>query len=173
MRKAFQMATAVQAGKHISLGVSRFNVLVAQGVIKRMPAGKYNLDEVRSTYCLHAQRVMAGRAEDGGATLSKQRAKLAAAQTEKAEFQNALARGDFVNVNIMRRFTEVLFTNFREQSLSMAGKISDSLTPFTPKDRTEIYDVIHREVHEMLEEFSNPAGVLGRAIAETAAKGKA
>jgi hypothetical protein len=74
---------------------------------------------------------------------------------------------------VMQRYAGVLFTTFREQSLGMAGKLSDSLTPFTPKDRAEIYEIIQREMREMLEEFSNPDGVIGRAISETTAKGKA
>jgi capsid protein len=108
-----------------------------------------------------------------GKSLSTQRARLADAQATKAEFNNAVVRGDYVKVSVMERYAGVLFTTFREQSLGMAGKTADSLTPFTPKDRAEIYEIIQREMRQMLEEFSDPNGVIGRAISETATRAKA
>jgi hypothetical protein len=104
----------------------------------------------------------------GGKSLSTQRARLANAQATKAEFQNALACGDYVKVSVMRRFVEVMFNNFREQCLSLAGKVADSLTPYTPQDRSAVHAAIKSEVVQMLEGFADPQGVIGRAVSETA-----
>jgi hypothetical protein len=161
------MASAAVAAKHIFISPTRFRDLVAVGKIKRKPSGRYALDEVREQYITNMQRTLQGRGgADGGATLSKQRARLANAQA--AEFKNAVAQGAYVSLNIMQRMTETMFTVFREQSLSLAGKIADSLTPFTPKDRGEIHEVIRVEVYAMLEDFADPEGVIGRAVSETA-----
>src|SRR3981081_3663724 len=70
----FVMVTAVKAARHICLSPSRFRDLVDAGVFARMPPGKYDLTTVREAYCLHAQRVMAGRGDDGGKSLSERRA---------------------------------------------------------------------------------------------------
>jgi hypothetical protein len=67
------MATAVSP--------SRFRDLIGT-VFTKSPSGKYNLDRVRKEYCLHAQKVMAGRGDDGSGALSKQRVKLEGATIE-------------------------------------------------------------------------------------------
>jgi hypothetical protein len=87
------MSTASEAALHICLSVSRFRDLVAEGVFKRMPPGKYSLKVIRETYCRHAQKRMAGRAADGGENLSMQRAKLASVQTARLEFEAARETG--------------------------------------------------------------------------------
>src|ERR1700722_3717415 len=112
------MATAVKAGKHICLSPSRFRDLVAEGVFERMPAGKYDLTTIREAYCLHMQKIAAGRAADGGAALSTQRARLADAQASAAEFKNAQAQGSVVELSVMRRQLEYVFSVLREIALS-------------------------------------------------------
>jgi len=44
------MGRQFEAGKHICLEVSRFRDLIAAGVFKRKPNGRYNLDEIREAY---------------------------------------------------------------------------------------------------------------------------
>jgi hypothetical protein len=157
------MATAVQAAKHIFISPSRFRDLVSAGTITRKPSGGYKLDEVREQYIVNAQKIMAGRGSDGGAALSTQRAKLAAAQTATAEFRNAQTRGQFVKLSVMQRMLAGVFGVFREQSLTLAGKVSDGLTPFTPQDREAIYEVIRGEVYDMLNGLSDPNGMVAQA----------
>jgi len=109
------MATAVEAAQHIFLSPSRFRDLVAQGVFKRKPAGKYVLDEVREAYCLHAQKVMAGRIDEGGKSLSASRARLASAQAARAEMRNAVEVSEFVAVATAARLVETDFRIVRER----------------------------------------------------------
>src|SRR5882757_7977358 len=73
------MATAAEAAKHICLGIARFRDLVAMGVIPHALSGKYDLDAVREAYIPSLQRKASGREEEGGGSLSMQRARLAEA----------------------------------------------------------------------------------------------
>jgi phage terminase Nu1 subunit (DNA packaging protein) len=144
------MVTAVDAGKHVCLEVARFRDLVASGVFKRMPTGRYNLDTVRESYCRHMQKVAAGRSADGGAALSTQRAKLAEAQTRSALLKNAKEEGKVVDLDLMLETLGVVFATMREIALSVPGKCSDALTPYTPNDRAAIYEILRAEIYEML-----------------------
>jgi hypothetical protein len=150
------MATAVTAARHICLGVSRFNVLVAEGVFKRMPPGKYNLDTIREAYCRHAQKMMAGRAADGGASLSKQRARLATALAEKAERRNQAEAGLLVEVASVLGTVEPLLVVMRQGLLNLPGVCADALTPFTAEDRGSISEILRKQVYQLLTFLSLP-----------------
>src|SRR5437016_4121220 len=107
------MATAVQAAQHIHLSPSRFRDYVAQGVIKRRPSGRYDLDEVREAYCLHAQKVMAGRLDEGGKSLATQRARLATAQADAQIMRTGIMAGEFVRLSVLERVTGQVFMAMR------------------------------------------------------------
>jgi hypothetical protein len=149
------MVTAVKAADHISLSPSRFRDLVAAGVFERQPPGKYDLDVIRPAYCLHMQKVAAGRGSDHGAALSTQRARLATAQSERAELANLVSRGHYVSLLAVKEVLEGHFVIIRERLLTMEGKISDGLTPYTPKDRAAIMEILHAETYEALNDLSN------------------
>jgi phage terminase Nu1 subunit (DNA packaging protein) len=161
------MATAVEAANHIFISPSRFRDLVSAGTITRMSAGRYVLDKVREQYCLNAQRIMAGRAADGGASLSAQRARLAMAQAEAAELKNAVSRGDFVALREVETALGGLFGTIRENVLAMPGTLADKLTPHTPLDRVAIHEVMRRECRELLTGLSSP-DMLAQAGAQSA-----
>jgi phage terminase Nu1 subunit (DNA packaging protein) len=148
------MATAAQAAKHIFISPSRFRDLVSAGTITHQPSGRYVLDVVREEYILNAQRVMAGRGTDGGAALAAQRAKLAEAQTAAALIKNSISTGDFVSLAVVKSALVSTFAMMREQMLTLPGTVADSLTPFSPKDRAEITEIIRDKVHELLEGLS-------------------
>jgi phage terminase Nu1 subunit (DNA packaging protein) len=150
------MATSAVAAQHIFLGASRFRDLVAAGVITRQKSGGYKLDMVREEYCLHMQKIAAGRAADGGASLSAKRARLAEAQAEAAEFKNIQMRGGFVELPMVQNLLGEMFGVMREIALSVPGKISDGLQPHTPKDRGAIYEVVKSEIYDMLNNLADP-----------------
>jgi phage terminase Nu1 subunit (DNA packaging protein) len=153
----FVMVTAVKAARHICLSPSRFRDLVDAGVFARMPPGKYDLTTVREAYCLHAQRVMAGRGDDGGKSLSERRARLADAQAQAAEMKNAIMRGDYVSLRLVGEAIEREYSIVRERVLTTPGKCADSLTPYTPKDRKAILEILRDEAHAALTDLSTPA----------------
>jgi hypothetical protein len=150
------MATAVQAAEHVHLSPSRFRDLIGT-VFTKSPSGKYNLDRVRKEYCLHAQKVMAGRGEDGSGALSKQRVKLEGAKTEAIEFRNAVNRGDYVSLELFAKEVDEMIMALREIALGTAGKISDIMADACGCDRALAFRIIDDEIREMLTVMSNPA----------------
>jgi hypothetical protein len=90
------------------------------------------------------------------------------AQAQRAEFQNALSQGGFVQLSLMERALARTLSVFREQCLTLPGKVSDSCAG---KDRGEIYEVIKGEVVEMLTALSDPEGLVALAAREPS-KGK-
>jgi len=145
------MATAAEAANHIFLSISRFRDLVSAGTITRKPSNAYTLDEVREQYCKNAQLVMAGRSAEGGKALSTARARLAEAQAQKAEMANAIALGEFIETQLMRRILEGLFATIRENILGLAGKIADNVAQHAPEqNRAAVYAIINGECRELL-----------------------
>jgi hypothetical protein len=151
------MATAALAAKHICLQVARFRDLVAVGVIKRAPSGGYKLDVVRESYIRHMQLVAAGRADgDGGASLSKQRARLATAQAESAERKNDLEAGLLVPVKDVCDAIEPCFVVMRERLLGLPGESADAVQPLTSLDRGSIELILRKKVYDALSYLAVP-----------------
>jgi hypothetical protein len=149
------MATATQAAKHIFLSVSRFRDLLGT-VFERQPSGRYNLDVIREAYCLHAQKVMAGRADDGGKALSEKRGRLAEAQTVAVELKNLIASREFVRWEDVQRGQEQNLSVFREVLLTTPGKVSDQVSTHTEQDRFAVFEIIYNEVCDALLILSDP-----------------
>ena len=146
-------ATAVEAAKHIFLSRTAFNKLLRDGVIPR--SQWYDLDDVRKRGFAHSRAAAAGRGgPDGGAVLAVERAKLARAQTEAAELKNAITRGELVPLDLVAAKVIEMIVSCREVALGMPGKIADELKPHTPKDREGIFELVDREVREMLDGLS-------------------
>jgi phage terminase Nu1 subunit (DNA packaging protein) len=157
------MATAVQAAQHIHLSPSRFRDYVAQGVIKRKPSGSYVLDEVREQYCLHAQKVMAGRLDEGGKSLSTQRARLATAQADAQIMRTGIMAGEYVRLSVFKRIIEQGFMAMRSIALNVPDKISDAIAEISGVERGVIDALIRDEIYEMLTLLSTP-DVISRAM---------
>jgi phage terminase Nu1 subunit (DNA packaging protein) len=94
--------------------------------------------------------------ESATAGLTAARLRVTLANAEAKERTNALARGALVDAAGIVESIAPVFATIREVNLGMAGKIADALTPFTPKDRTAIFDIVHREVIENLKTLSDP-----------------
>jgi hypothetical protein len=148
------MATAAVAARHICLSASRFRDLVSAGVFERQPSGKYDLTTIREAYCLHMQKIAAGRGDDGNGALSKQRARLAKAQTRSATLKTEILAGQFVSLDAIGRRLDGLFAVMREIALTMPGKVSDAVAAHTKEDRAAVFEIIDGEVREMLTRMS-------------------
>jgi hypothetical protein len=163
------MATAQQAADHIFISVSRFRDLIAGGTITRQPTNGYKLDRVREQYCKNAQKVMQGRAAEGGKALSTARARLAEAQAESAETKNAIARGDYTETKQMVRIVEGLFGVCRENILGLPGKVADAVAGYAPgADRPAIYRLIYGEARELLVGLSTEDAMLAATLKKMA-----
>jgi phage terminase Nu1 subunit (DNA packaging protein) len=159
------MTKSAEAARHIDLSERRFRELLDAGVIERQRSDGYDLLRVRTSYIRHLRSALAGH---GSANLTVQRARLADAQAQRAEFQNALSQGGFVQLSLMERALARTLIAFREQCLSLPGKVADSCAG---KDRGEIYDLIKTEVFEMLTALADPEGMVALA-ARGPSKGK-
>lgn len=83
------------------MGISQQAVadLQARGVLgKEMTA-----QQCLHAYCSHLREVAAGRLAAGDLDLAEERAKLAKAQREKIEMQNAITRGELAPVQVLEQ----------------------------------------------------------------------
>jgi hypothetical protein len=139
------------AAAHCCTSVVSFSRLLDLGIIERQARDVgYDLDVCRAARFKYLEN------RDGGAALSAQRAKLATAQTVAVERRNAVDAGDLVSIAVVRRDLEADFAVMREISLSLPGKVADSLTPHCAEDRGVITEILRREIREMLENLSDP-----------------
>jgi hypothetical protein len=97
--------------------------------------------------------------------LMQARLRLTNANAETKERANAQARGELVSASAVIDLLQPLFVIIKENNLGMAGKIADSLTPFTPKDRAAIVAIVHREVIATLTTLSSPESYAAMATA--------
>jgi hypothetical protein len=134
-----------------------FSQLLNAGVFERQAKiDGYNLSTIRLKAFAHYRSLAGSRGGvDGGATLAKERARLARAHAETAEFKNSIARGDFVSLKVIQDHLISLFSVIRERVLTLPGKVADGLTPHCDEDRSVITETLRSECHELLEGLSS------------------
>jgi phage terminase Nu1 subunit (DNA packaging protein) len=157
--KANRGVSTSAAAAHIGVSGPTFAKLLNAGVIERADRGVgYDLRTVRLARLRQLEALAAGRSGvDGGELLSKQRARLAGAQTDAALLKNAILSAEFVRLASVRNVLEREFAIMKEKILSTPGKSADALQPFTALDRGAIYDVLRAEAVELLEHLSESA----------------
>jgi phage terminase Nu1 subunit (DNA packaging protein) len=146
------MATIAEAAAHIFLTAARFHELVSQGVITKAERGAYDLDKVREEYIRNIRKKATGHGTDA-AGLSEARAELTREQTQAVAMKNAITRGDFVPLAVVRRNLETVLTTVRERVLSIPGKTSSACEM---RSRGEIEEIMRGELHEALDELRRP-----------------
>jgi phage terminase Nu1 subunit (DNA packaging protein) len=162
-------ASAKAAADHLCVNATTFSSYLNKGIIERQPRHKgYDLDLIRAQRFKYLENLAAGRSgDDGGQALSRQRARLAQAQAVREEMKTATLTGHLVSTEAVGRILDREFRNIRERFLSMPGAQSDRLTPYTPKDRAEIFNILRDVVYEALNDVAD-----GKTIASAAANGK-
>jgi hypothetical protein len=150
------MATIVECAAHCCVSATRLRDLVGGGQITRCEPGHYDFDKVRAQYIKYLQEAAAGRGDGvGGQTLSKQRARLAQAQADRAEARNRIEGGEYISVKAITKVMTGMFGVIRELALSTAGKITDEVASLNG-DREATLHVIDYEMRAMLELLSEP-----------------
>ena len=144
------MASLSAAAAHVFLSTTRFKELVDIGAITRQAPGKYDLDVVRRETFAHLR---AERGGHGTAALSTERASLAREQTAAVSLKNAISRGDFVSLSLIKKALMSMFAVFRERVLSIPGKVADACEMRT---RDEIEQIMRDELCEALDELHDP-----------------
>jgi hypothetical protein len=151
------MATVAECATHCFVSVTRLRDLIGGGQITHRRNGQYDIATVRREYIEYLQKAAQGRSGDA-VGLSKQRVKLEAARTDAIEFKNAVARGDYVSLDLVEKKLTPLFQNFREQALSMPGKTADSVASACGGDRALVFRILDDEIREMLTELASGKG---------------
>lgn len=144
------MASISVAAAHIFLSPTRFKELIDSGVFTPAGSGKYDLDLVRKEAFAHLRSEKGGH---GGAALSSERALLAKEQRESISLKNAISRGDFVSLTIIKTSLMACFAVIRERLLTIPGKLADALAMRT---RDEIEVILREEIIEALNELHDP-----------------
>ena len=147
------MATVAESAAHIFLSVVRFQEFVAKGVITRAERGAYDLGVVREEYIKHIRKKASNRPGDG-AGLTEARAELAREQSAALALKNAVARGEYVPLEMIMRGVDMIHATFRERCLAIPGKIA---TGCEMRTRGEVEDLIRAEIYEALDELSRTA----------------
>ena len=150
-----EIVTGIALAAHLDCARETISDYVAKGIIEKRADGKYDQTECRHRVLKHLRDRNAGRT---GGDLSKQRSELAQEQTMAMRFKNAVLRGDYISAGVVQRAGEKMLEVFRERILSIPGKVADTLTERT---RDEIDLILREELHEALDELSNPAAFGG------------
>jgi len=159
------MATQRQSAAHIFLSERRFNSLLEQEIVTRMPTGKYDLDTVRKEYITHIRDVASGRSGNIRANLdyTEERARLAKEQADSQEMKNAMQRGALVQIDDVTDVVEEQFIALRAKLLAMPTKYAALV--YTSEDLKEAKLVFEEAILEALNEL---VGYYERASEEEA-----
>ena len=147
------MANQKQCAAHLFMSPERFNVLLNDSVIKRMPPGKYDLDVVREEYIKHIRDIASGRSGSMKANLdlTEERARLAKEQADSHEMKNSIQRGSLVHISDVVDSVEEQFIALRAKLLAMPTKIAPLV--FASSDLREAKNVFEEGVLEALNEL--------------------
>jgi hypothetical protein len=98
-------------------------------------------------------------------SLTAARVRIALASAEAKERINAVAARNVCDVEAAVDTFARTMAVMREIILSMPGKLSDALTAYCAEDRIKIFEVMHREVIEVLTALSSPESYVAVGVA--------
>ena len=130
--------TSTALAAHLTCSRETIASYCADGTIERLPSGQYDQDQCRARLLQHLRNRAAGRAGHAGGDLAAERAKLARAQTQAAEFKNGIANGTYVKVAAVAAIVTADYAVIRERLLTIPGAISDALEGRSREEREEV-----------------------------------
>ncbi|MBX3476691.1 MAG: terminase small subunit [Brevundimonas sp.] len=136
--------SAAELSDWIGVGARRINQLVADGVIKRVGRGRYDLQDSVRRYC----QWVSDRASRGVAVqddLKIENTRKAKAAADKAELQNARMRGELVHREEVARTWSGVVREVRAALLAVPARVADRLN----LSRSDA-DAVDREVRDAL-----------------------
>ena len=143
------MATIDEVASHLGISPTRVSELKSAGILPEARRRANNIDACRVAYLAHLREVAAGRmAKDGTVDLVAERARLAAAQAEKVERQNAVEAGEFIRVAEFHLMVTAAFTRVRSKLLALPSKLAPMVAAKTPAEaqamlKSEIYRALN------------------------------
>lgn len=119
--------TIAEIAHHLDLSPRSITDLQGRGILPRGKRGQLDADDCRRRYIQHLREAAAGRAglngDDDDLDLAQERAKLAKAQTEKTEMQNAVTRGELLPRGDVHRTVTGIFTRVRDRLTALPATL--------------------------------------------------
>jgi hypothetical protein len=142
------MASQREVAEHLGVTPRRVRQLVDEGAIPAPVKRVYDLDACRLACLRRLREQAAGRmGRDGAADLIDERALLARKQRERLEFDLAIKRGKYCEVEITGQLVEGAFAVVREIALGLPGTYADQLAM---KSRAECFEILQLAINAML-----------------------
>lgn len=126
---------------------------------------------------LEAHHLKNASNNDGGdgasdtSSLTQARVRIALANAEQKERINAVAAGGYCHVEAAVNEFAGTMAVMREIILTLPGKVSDALTAHCSDDRVRVFEVLHREVIEVLTALSSPESYVAVGVASAQSNG--
>jgi hypothetical protein len=103
-------------------------------------------------------------------SLTQARVRIALASAEAKERINAVAAGNFCDVEAAVYTFGQTMAVMREIILSMPGKLADAVSAYCSEDRIKVFEIIHGEVIEVLTALSSPESYVAVGVASATTK---
>jgi phage terminase Nu1 subunit (DNA packaging protein) len=147
-----RMGTIVQIAQALDLSTKMVNDLVARGTITKQPRGQYDVEEATREYVRHIREVAAGRLRAGELDLAEERARLAKEQADAKEMENALLRGDLVEIGGVAKEFGKQASAVRTRLLSIPSKAAPLVISCEKpaEARAIIEDMIEEALNELV-----------------------
>ncbi len=147
------MAKLAEVATHLDLSLARVSQLKSAGILPDAKRGKHDLDTVRVAYIRHLRENAAGRAAAYGTLdLTAERARLARAQAEKCERENAVAEGEFLPRGEIHTAMTATFMRVRSKLLAMPSKLAPYLVGIETPDTAQA--IVKTEIYLALDELA-------------------
>ena len=147
------MVKLTEVASHLGLSVTRVSQLISADILPKAPRGRHDLAACRLAYLEHLREIAAGRgSRDGGLDLVAERARLAAAQSEKVERENAVAAGEFLPRGEVHIAVVSAFALVRSKILALPSRLAPVMAPaMTP---AEAQSILKDACNESLDELA-------------------
>ncbi len=122
--------------------------LGTRGIAAKAGDGVYRQRESVRAYCAHIREMAGGRA--GSKTLTEERVRIATAQADKLERENAVARNEMLPAKEVERAWAGVLRDVRSAMLALPSRFQMRLTGLTVHDVAEI----DREIRDALAEVA-------------------
>ncbi len=149
------MATNDEVANHLGISPTRVSQLKSAGILPEARRRANNLTACRRAYLEHLREIAAGRgSKDGsGLDLVAERARLARAQAEKCERENAVAEGEFLE----RRSVHIMVTNTlaicRARLLAIPHKLAPFMAPAMSVQAAG--GILKKSIYECLDDLAS------------------
>lgn len=120
----------------LNLTATRVYTLATDGVIERPKNGQYDLLKTANAYIHYLQT----RAVYAKASMSEEKTRLAKAQAERVEIENAASRGELIRADIVMDEMAAIFVRFRTRIQAVPRKIAPIVAASTEKQAQDIIE---------------------------------